>query len=54
MAAVFQNPQAQQQQGPYRGPAYGASNVSGSDQLQFYTSNYSQYGMQEINTPFLG
>ena len=44
--ALFQNPQAQQQ-GPYRGPAYGAPNVGGSDQLQFYTSNYNQYGMQE-------
>jgi hypothetical protein len=42
---LFQNQQSQQ--GPFRSTAsaYGAESPhSGSDQLQFYSSNYNQYG----------
>jgi tRNA A37 N6-isopentenylltransferase MiaA len=44
---LFQNQQSQQ--GPYRTTTtYGAESPhSGSDQLQFYSSNYNQYGKQQ-------
>jgi hypothetical protein len=42
---LFQNQQMpQQQQGPYRSPSgYPAAAAGGTDQLQFYPSNYNQY-----------
>ena len=41
---LFQNQQMpQQQQGPYRSPSGYPAAAGGTDQLQFYPSNYSQY-----------
>lgn len=44
---LFQNQQSQ----PYRGSSYGPGSPSGgTDQLQFYSSNYNQYGDHKPGT----